>query len=98
MSNLNTDEKHLVEQVVARRRPELRERVAVIGQKKLNRMGRQAFHDALNEEWIAAAAEDEGSGEQAEYVRTIKNLVDRSLSSKGLMDRYHWKNFLTVTS
>lgn len=80
ISNLNTDEKHLVEQVVARRRPELRERVAVIGQKKLNWKERLAFHDALNEEWIAATAEDEGYGEQAEYARSIKNLVDRSLA------------------
>lgn len=79
VSNLNADERHLVEQVVTRRRPELRERVSVIGQQKLNWKERQAFHDALSQELTAAAAEDGAGSEQADYVRAIKDLVDRSL-------------------
>jgi hypothetical protein len=78
ISNLTEDERRLVEQVVARRRPELCERVAVIGQGKLNWMERQAFEEALGEELTAAAAQGATSDKQAEYVRAIRALHDRA--------------------
>ena len=77
VSNLNAAERRLIEQIVARRRPELCDCVAVIGQGKLNWMERQAFEEALGEELTAAAAQGAISDEQAEYLCTMRDLRDR---------------------
>jgi hypothetical protein len=77
ISKLNADERRLVEKVVARRCPVLRDRVPMIGQGKLNWEERKAFHGALADE--LAAAEQGSHGDQSEYAHKLKDLVDRAL-------------------
>lgn len=75
--NVSADERDLVEQVMVRRRPALRERVPMIGHGKLNWEERKAFHRALADE--LAAAEEGSHGDESEYARKLKDLVDRAL-------------------
>jgi hypothetical protein len=77
ISNLSGDERYLVEQVVARRRPALHGRVPMIGQGKLTWEERKAFYESLVDE--LAAVEQGSCGGQSEYARKLKDLADRAL-------------------
>lgn len=70
--DLDEDERELVEGVIARRCPEMRERVAVVGQGKLSWEERQAMQRALAAE-LAAVDQDEECAQQ------LTALVDRAL-------------------
>jgi hypothetical protein len=78
LRDLPQGERGIVEEVVARRRPEMGERVSLIGQGKLNWKERQAIHGALVDE-LRAVEQDKGDGERNEYVRDLRVLVDRAL-------------------
>ena len=69
---LDPDEKGLVEDVIARRCPEMRERVTVVGQGKLNWKEREAIHRAL-------AAELSGIDQDEAYAQQLTALIDRAL-------------------
>ena len=71
---LDHDEKGLVEDVIARRCPEMRERAAVsfAGQGKLNWTERQAIHRALAAE-LSVIDQDEA------YAQRLTALIDRAL-------------------
>ena len=71
---LDPDEKRLVEDVIARRCPEMRERVAVsfAGQGKLNWKEREAIHQALAAE-LSVVHQDEA------YAQQLTALIDRAL-------------------
>jgi hypothetical protein len=71
MRNLDHDERGLVEEVITRRCPEMRERVSVIGQGKLNWEERQAMREALAAE-LSAVDRDEA------YAQQLAALVDRA--------------------
>jgi hypothetical protein len=77
ISDLGEGERELVQRVIARRHPELRERVSAIGQSKLNWKERQAFHSALADELAAVEQDDEAEG--MEYAHRLRALVDRAL-------------------
>ena len=76
--DLSDEERDLVQEVLARRLPEMRDRISLVGPRKLNWPERQAVHGALADELLAVQKSDDA--ERKEYAQKLSGLVDRALS------------------